>query len=83
MFFSDLICRKRCQKIRRIYKRQFKKELSFIEKMQDKGLDGVKVYREFTHSVLSHPPIGDRKIDLIPYPYSDKERRRLIELLNE
>ncbi|XP_077295444.1 uncharacterized protein LOC143917737 [Arctopsyche grandis] len=64
------------------YNRQFMKELLLIERMQNKALEGVKVHREFTQSVLHRviPKRGNMK-HLCKIELTPKDQRRLQLLL--
>ncbi|EFN61151.1 hypothetical protein EAG_02596 [Camponotus floridanus] len=69
-----VVCRHRVQRIRRQISRQLNREIAHFAMIQMFALDGVRIDRVF--SVGMSP-----KMLIVPDPMTEKERRRLNELV--
>lgn len=69
-------CRRRYFRDTIKYNKQFIKEISTVEALQQRAFDGVRVHRIFCNPMIS-PPEPDKSIRLTP-----NEKRRLEEILS-
>ncbi|KYM77550.1 hypothetical protein ALC53_12044 [Atta colombica] len=69
-----VVCRQRVQRIKRQSFRQLNREITYFAMTQTLALDGVRIDRVFSIGMLP-------KMLIVPDPLTEKERRRLNELI--